>query len=161
MNKTIITGLIAGTAILSPVVGMGITQTREAILGLAPDEAVLELADKIDQSTAKSDATASTVEALQAKISEQESQIAGYQAQLNVQNSAIADAQANSEKQSTCAMLYSKMPICNTDGYKTAAGFERTKSEIKSFFSGEIATARLSEANAKYSECQKIVAQCN
>lgn len=36
-------------AVLSPVIGMAIGETRNLILGLAPEEAVLELADKIDQ----------------------------------------------------------------------------------------------------------------
>ena len=79
MNKIIATAAIVGTAILSPIVGMGIGQTREAILGLAPDEAVLQLADKIDQSSVKVDESSALVSSLQAKITEQEGQLAEYQ----------------------------------------------------------------------------------
>src|SRR3990167_2797852 len=49
MNKTLFIVAIVGTAILSPVVGMGIGETRSLILGLAPDEAILQLSDKIDE----------------------------------------------------------------------------------------------------------------
>jgi hypothetical protein len=52
MKKLILTFTIAIIigAFLSPLVGMAIDQTRSLILGLAPEEAVLELADQIDTS---------------------------------------------------------------------------------------------------------------
>jgi hypothetical protein len=58
MRKTIIYSIIffiAG-AFLSPVVGMAIGETRNLILGLAPEEAILILADKIDEESIRNDA---------------------------------------------------------------------------------------------------------
>jgi|SRR3989304_375866 len=94
MNKIIATAAIVGTAILSPIVGMGIGQTREAILGLAPDEAVLQLADKIDQSSVKVDESSALVSSLQAKITEQEGQLAEYQEKLIEQELTFSDSLA-------------------------------------------------------------------
>ena len=94
MNKIIATAAIVGTAILSPIVGMGIGQTREAILGLAPDEAVLQLADKIDQSSVKVDESSALVSSVQAKITEQEGQLAEYQEKLIEQELTFSDSLA-------------------------------------------------------------------
>lgn len=55
MKKVIliaISSLIAGAAI-SPVLGMTLSPTRNLILGLAPEEAILALADKIDEQAIK------------------------------------------------------------------------------------------------------------
>src|SRR3990172_10635332 len=78
MRKPVIysaTALIVGL-ILSPFIGMAIGGTRELILGLAPEDAVLQLADKID-----SDRTSveQKTNELQVLIESQNSQIAEQQ----------------------------------------------------------------------------------
>jgi hypothetical protein len=62
MNKTIAAAAIAGVAILSPVASMGITPVREALLGLAPEDQILTLADKIDESRVANDQKISALE---------------------------------------------------------------------------------------------------
>ena len=50
--------LILGVGLIGlalPIAGMTITPTRNLILGLAPDEAILALADKIDEEAGKND----------------------------------------------------------------------------------------------------------
>lgn len=50
----ILGGFIVG-ALISPIAGMAISSTRSLILGMAPDEAILTLADKIDQESGRND----------------------------------------------------------------------------------------------------------
>ena len=50
----ILIGFIVG-ALVSPAAGMALTSTRNLILGMAPDDAILALADKIDQESGKNE----------------------------------------------------------------------------------------------------------
>jgi hypothetical protein len=54
-----------------PIAGMTITPTRNLILGLAPDEAILALADKIDEEAGKNDEQQQAIENLQQYKDEQ------------------------------------------------------------------------------------------
>jgi len=57
MKKTILLiliGFIVG-ALVSPAAGMALSSTRDLILGMAPDDAILALADKIDQESGKNE----------------------------------------------------------------------------------------------------------
>lgn len=56
-------GLLAG-ALLAPVLGMALEPTRDIILGMAPEEAVLVLAEKIDRESQRIDNQESEIEQL-------------------------------------------------------------------------------------------------
>lgn len=89
MRKPIIysaAALIAGL-IISPYIGMAIGSTRSLILGLAPDEAVLQLADKIDSDRAGIEQKTND---LQAMIDSQNSQIAEQQKIIDDQKAELA-----------------------------------------------------------------------
>ncbi|OGI30203.1 MAG: hypothetical protein A3G09_03225 [Candidatus Moranbacteria bacterium RIFCSPLOWO2_12_FULL_48_12] len=118
MNKTLFIVAIVGTAILSPVVGMGIGETRSLILGLAPDEAILQLSDKIDEQRI----TAEQVQAendqktgeLQSVVADQQTQLAEQQRMIDEQ----AKANAESKKLMECQALQKNVSYCNEKKYK-------------------------------------------
>jgi TolA-binding protein len=62
MNKTIATAAIAGSIILSPVAAMSVTPVRDALLGLAPEEQIVTLADEIDKSRVENEQKLATLE---------------------------------------------------------------------------------------------------
>lgn len=71
-NKKIL--LMFGVGLIGlalPIAGMTITPTRNLILGLAPDEAILALADKIDGEAGKNDEQQQAIENLQQYKDEQ------------------------------------------------------------------------------------------
>lgn len=115
MNKVLVTVAIIGTAILSPIVGMGIGETRSLILGLAPDEAVLQLADKIDeQRVAAEQAQAENDQKtgeLQSVVADQQTQLAEQQRMIDEQ----AKANAESKKLMECQALQKNVPYCNSE----------------------------------------------
>jgi len=49
MRKIIIPAILVLTGIVIPIVGLTISPTRNLILGLAPEEAILQLADQLDK----------------------------------------------------------------------------------------------------------------
>lgn len=67
MKKIILVGVIAFAigAIISPVAGMAINFTRSLILGMAPEEAILVLADKIDEQNNANEAQKKQIENIQ------------------------------------------------------------------------------------------------
>lgn len=127
MKTLIITVVVVTTAILSPIVGMGITQTREAILGLAPDEAVLELADKIDQSNVKVDATNAVVDSLSTKITEQNAKIVDSQVQLGEQVAKTQTIIATTKDACTTSIE----TACTDERFKSKSEFNDMVNEIK------------------------------
>lgn len=113
MNKTLVIVAIVATAIFSPIVGMAIGETRSLILGLAPDEAVLQLADKIDEQRvvaeqAKAESDQKTGE-LQSVVADQQAQLVGQQqmideqAKANAENKRIMECQAQQKKVGGCS----------------------------------------------------------
>lgn len=70
----ILIGLIVG-ALISPVAGMAISSTRSLILGMAPNEAILTLADKIDQESGKNDTQEENILKLNASNEQQKEQL--------------------------------------------------------------------------------------
>ena len=90
MKKFIIPIISGIVGIIIPVAGMTITPTRNFILGLAPDEAVLQLADKIDDSRVineeKMQEMQKTIEAQQIKINEQEARMEESKGDKNEEN---------------------------------------------------------------------------
>jgi hypothetical protein len=89
MNKAIATAAIVGAAILSPVASMGITPVREALLGLAPEDQIVALADKIDENRAENDQKSAENET---KISELQTLISAQQSTIDEQKKALENA---------------------------------------------------------------------
>ena len=80
MKNIIITGVIATTALVSPALAMSISPTREALLGLTPDEKILEIADQLDTSKEE---TKKEMERLQNVIEEQKTTISAMENSVN------------------------------------------------------------------------------
>jgi len=139
MNKTItIAGsVIAGVAL--PLLGLTISPTRDAILGLAPDQAVLQLADKIDESRVSSEQTDAKIAELQSVIDSQQAQLADYQQQVEGQNTKIdsvktenqaTQAKVDNDKRTECQK---KIASLN----KSIANAESEKGDCKSKYDDE------------------------
>lgn len=141
MNKVLIVVAIVGTAILSPVIGMGITQTREAILGLAPDQAVLELADKIDSNRVSNDQ----------KLAELQTLVSVQQTTIDEQNKAIEIAKSDIQKTASAVV---KNKDCSKDiGYCSLEQYRNPK-EYADFKDSSIKSCiHLGDSS---SECTKI-----
>ena len=60
----IATAIIVGTAFVSPIAGMAISPVREALLGLAPEDAILKVADQVDANRQKNDEELATLKTL-------------------------------------------------------------------------------------------------
>jgi len=65
MKKAIIIIGAVMVGVIIPFLGMTITPTRDLILGMAPDEAILILADKIDRESGKNDEQEQNITELQ------------------------------------------------------------------------------------------------
>ena len=65
MKKSLLMLGVGLIGLALPIAGMTITPTRNLILGLAPDEAILALADKIDEEAGKNDEQQQAIENLQ------------------------------------------------------------------------------------------------
>jgi hypothetical protein len=117
--KKILIPIISGViGIIIPVAGMTITPTRNLILGLAPKEAILQLADKIDETRLNIDQIKtdndnkiqelqSTIEAQQVKLAEQQKAIDGQNGQINSTKLESQTAQAKVDNETECRKLYS------------------------------------------------------
>lgn len=125
MKKFIIPAILVIAGIAIPFIGMTISPTRNLILGLAPNEAVLALADKIDENRISSDQlkteTDTKIAELQATIENQKSELANYQGKVESAKSSTEETvkniiaeNATSEKKAECekkiADLNSKIP---------------------------------------------------
>lgn len=110
--------IVAGVfGLVIPIAGMSITPIRNVILGLAPDEAVLELAEKIDaqrvaaeQAKAKSDQK--TTE-LQSTVADQQTQLAEQQRMIDEQ----AKIAAENKKEAECQVIKQKTSWCGEKKY--------------------------------------------
>ncbi|MBU2025579.1 MAG: hypothetical protein ABIC19_00590 [Patescibacteria group bacterium] len=169
--------LIVG-ALLSPVAGMAINGTRSLILGLAPEDAILTLADEIDSSKAdqqqsKSEMQAKTTE-LQSLIDDQQNQITEQQsiideqsAELDKQKSATTQAQNTAdqtradvaianEKSTNCNKLLSSPDAknCESSHYSSKSNYESFSSALESDEDKQI-------AKRIFNKCEEIRAACN
>lgn len=141
MKKSLITLGIVGAVVLVPVLGMAITPTRDLILGMAPDQAVLSLADKIDTNKVdveqKTEELQSLIDTQRNQIAEQQSIIDGQKDELDNQKAATTQAQATATqakadvattqatvvKNKDCAADVSK--YCVSESFSDPAEFER------------------------------------
>lgn len=79
---------------VTPLIGMAISPTRDLILGLAPDEAILKLADKIDQESTKNANQEEAISKLNTSNEQQKEQLDNIAKQQEIS--------ACSEKQQQC-----------------------------------------------------------
>lgn len=110
LSLGIFIGLIIG-AIVSPIVGMAIGSTRSLILGLAPNEAILTLADKIDAESGRNDVQEETISKLNISNEEQKAQLEGLAKQQEIS--------ACNEKRSSCEL---KINAIGKDGITLTNG---------------------------------------
>jgi len=131
----IVTGSLVVGMIISPVLGMAIGSTRELILNMAPENVILQLADKIDSNRTEAE---DKISELQAIVDSQKNQIEEQIKRIDEQkpepektkdatyntedNKGVTKPQADSvsaeEKQKNCLKaqkLYSTVPT-NKDG---------------------------------------------
>jgi hypothetical protein len=171
MNKTIATAAIVGAAILSPVASMGITPVREALLGLAPEDQIVALADKIDESRVENEQKQTeneqkltdlqaSLDAANTVIAEQKKTLEGQSEKNAAVEKALVEQKADSDKKAECAMTYASHPYCKADAYRTKSGFESEKSNINKSENEEIKKEELKRAAERYGECQEIIAKC-
>ena len=118
MNKTIAFVSILGVAILSPIASMGISPLRESILGMAPQDSVLALADKIDsnrvdveQKIAEKD---TQLEALKASNAELQSKIDSQNKQIESQKSDLSQVKIDASNTSVKQVENTRQSDCNT-----------------------------------------------
>jgi hypothetical protein len=146
MNKTLViaASVIAGLAL--PFLGMTISPTRDIILGLAPDQAVLSLADQIDaqrvsvdQAKIESDAKLaefqSTIDAQQAKLAEQQKLIDSQITSIKAESKVV---QASVNNESTCRKLYLDNPDCNKATYRNKTDFNKFVDNRKDLYEDSI-----------------------
>lgn len=177
-------GALVVTAIISPIVAMGIGETREAILGLAPEESVLQLADKIDTSRVENETKLaelqSTIDEQQIKLTEQQKMIDEFKVQTNATATAIATSVSAINKEAECRKLYVDNSYCSTSAhFKTKAAFDKyLKERGETYEKGKETCEEMSELrgksydcdsdkpeydvyNAKFKKCQEIIAKCS
>lgn len=106
--------------IVIPVAGMTITPTRNLILGLAPKEAVLELADKIDKSRAENEAK---LQEMQTLLGQQKATIEEQNQKLEETNAALNDTPTEEEIKTIAA----EAAYCETN----AANYTQEKYEAQ------------------------------
>lgn len=167
MNKSIVIAgsIIAGITL--PLLGMTITPTRDAILGLAPDQAVLQLADQIDAQRvsvdqAKLDAETAKAES-DAKINELQSQVSNQQQVVADQNKVIEEQNVKNvenQKISKCAEMRSKYVMCNSDNYRKTLGDFLNKYKGEHRLDSD-SQDEISVATKNYNICQDVYSQCD
>jgi septal ring factor EnvC (AmiA/AmiB activator) len=165
MNKIVATAAIAGAAILSPVASMGVSPVREALLGMAPDEQILSLADKIDESRVANEQKLSEIQqeldSAKQTIAEQK---ATLESQKSNQDARNAEQDALSEK-IECSSLRSKYVMCNNEGDYRKDFSSFLKDYLKSHVSDQDGDREKKEwaeiATKNYNICQGIYKQCD
>lgn len=163
MNKVLVAVGIAITAIISPFAAMGIGETRSVLLGLAPEEQITALADKIDTNRATNDQKLSDLQALvstqQVTIDEQnmalEAQNTSQSKELIIQQAELTAISAKVTKQDSCAKLRSDSPFCSLGRYANQKSFDKYLDFRKDSSTDEINTLM-----SNFSKCQKISSSC-
>ncbi|MDI6777797.1 MAG: hypothetical protein QMD77_01255 [Patescibacteria group bacterium] len=148
--------LIVGV-IVSPFIGMAIGSTRELILGLAPEEAVLQLADKIDLDRAgveqKTNELQSLIDAQKSQLAEQQQIIDQQKTELeNVKSSSITSTQAQQISQTAIANAEAakKQQEAEAACQKRVKNIENSIADTKSDIKNE-----KEEMNCSGSDCDK------
>jgi|GEM_PF-4077777 len=165
--KQFIIPIISGiVGIIIPVAGITITPTRDLILGLAPDEAVLQLADKIDENRINFDTkmvgNEQKIIELQSIIDDQKIELSNYKQQVESQNVKITEIKSGNQiiqtqvdKQTECSKLYGEQPLCQSDTrYRTKDKFEKMLDEL------EISKDEKYRRTKIFNKCQEIISKC-
>jgi hypothetical protein len=159
MKKTITISTIALVigAIISPVVGMAIGETRNVILGLAPDEAVLQLADRIDTSRIESETKMQemqrTIDSQNNKIAAQEQQLVTQGDKIDNAKSQIATVSETVVKQRDCSDDINK--YCYTSSFKDPEEF---KNFLKAYEKMDNYSDYKDKFAKEFDACQKALA---
>jgi peptidoglycan hydrolase CwlO-like protein len=109
MNKIITIAISSVVGLALPVIGLTISPTRDILLGLPPDEAVLALADKIDESRVDNE---NKIQELQSIIDNQSIELTNYREQVEEQNNEIENV--NTSVKNTNETI-EKQKDCNVD----------------------------------------------
>ncbi|KKQ79263.1 MAG: hypothetical protein UT03_C0064G0006 [Candidatus Moranbacteria bacterium GW2011_GWD2_38_7] len=157
MNKSIIGGVIAG--LFLPVLAFGITDTREAILGLAPDEQILALADRIDNSKVESETKIAqlqtTVDSQNAKLAEQQKLVDEQNASIASQETSITETKISITKLKDCSADVTK--YCYTSSFKDPEEF---KAFLKSYEKFDNYSEYRDKFTKEFNSCQEAL-NCN
>lgn len=140
MKKITFSIILITLVVLTPIISMAISPTRDLLLGLAPDEAVLKLADEIDRSRIEN----------QAKVIELESKLAEYESKLTEQEKSVneistkveIETTANStnsnsaaEISSACSKItYYENSYKSRDGSGKSVSFTKGENNIKKYY---------------------------
>lgn len=163
MKKTLIIVGIVAAVILLPVLGMAISPTRNLLLGLAPDEQILALADKIDENRlsneqAKSETDAKITE-MQSIIDSQKVELTSYQQQVAGQEAKIEENKTNIQatntvvaKQKDCSADVAK--YCVSDSFKDASEFANF---LKAYEKFDNYSEYKSKYTTQFNNCQKAL----
>ncbi|EKE22224.1 MAG: hypothetical protein ACD_7C00020G0032 [uncultured bacterium] len=161
MKKVIIYSVIFFVvgAVLSPVIGMAIGETRNLILGLAPEESVLELADKIDQNKEdnenKMQEMQTLIEQQKATIDEQTQKLSQAEGSIESQKSQIANVQAEAVKSRDCSADVNQ--YCVSDSFYTKEKFDKYMERYEDF--GKKEYEKYKEKYTKvFNDCQQALA---
>lgn len=171
MKKALIAVAIFSGIIIVPCLGMAIAPTRDALLGLAPEEAILKLADKIDEtrldvdqnktdSDSKIQELQSVIDGQQAKLMEQQQIIDSQSGQINSVKIESQAIQTKVNREAECRKLYSDNPEC-----KSSNKIYWTKAVFDDFIDDEKDNHNASDSDIegykrKFSTCQSIIAKC-
>lgn len=168
-KKLIILVIIAGI-IGTPIIAMSISPTRDLLLGMTSDEAVLALADKIDESRVDNE---KKIQELQSTIDNQSEELSNYQKQIEEQNNKISETslenneiKENINNEIECQKLYIENNECNHQNYQTKSNFDKLMETYKKMDSINNEKTNIYERNYKekkpiFDKCQEIIKQCN
>lgn len=173
MNKIITIAISSVVGLALPVIGLTISPTRDILLGLPPDEAVLALADKIDENRVSSEQTDAKIMDLQSTIDNQSIELDNYRKQIDEQNNKIEtvnidnqEAQEKINKESECRKLYEENTECNHKNYQNKENFDKWMEIYKKMDENNNIKTNIYEKNYKekkpiFDKCQAIIKQCN
>jgi vacuolar-type H+-ATPase subunit I/STV1 len=169
MNKTIATAAIAGVAILSPVAAMSVTPVRDALLGLAPEEQIVTLADEIDKSRVENEQKLATLEQELASakqvIAEQKDALEAQKADHAVKATEQAVLSAKIDKQALCSSKLEENKECSFKEYRNKSDFDEMMATYKAMDSEngntKIYDRNLKEKKPIFDKCQEIIKSCN
>lgn len=163
-------GIIVG-AFLSLVVGMAIGQTRSLIIGLAPEEAVLELADQIDTSkeemqslideqNTKLEEQNKIIQEQQGKIDEQAQSISNISQNISQVQATATETQMALTSQIDCVKKYEKYSYCERDEYRKKSAFDKMVKDNKKGQSKEAHESDKKELKERFEICQTFINEC-
>lgn len=172
MRKILIPIISGVVGIIIPVAGMTITPTRNLILGLAPEDAILQLADKIDETKVSIDKTdtennnkmqelQTTIEAQQVRLAEQQKVIDGQNSQINSTKMESQTTQNQVNNESECRKLYSANPECTISNkiYRTKSAFDDFVDDQKENY--DASDADIKGYKKTFETCQGIIKKCD